>query len=346
MYNKLVSKKKIDVEIRDIGNNIVDRTLFDSNELNNILNNGLEIRGIQLIQHSLIHYSTKFRKSKWKRFNNAYLDIADNIEISTNGKFILNSDEGSEFQSKSTEVIAVGLSIFLTTKLFKINRNQINSIEASGKRCDFRFVKSNLEYLIESKGRKGSISDAIDDTFLKKNSSTTNSAKYGIISQLPRNGNPAKIVIIDPPYEPKKITRKVMIENLLYYYSNLTKLAGFWRLSNLLYNRYEEIKSSSFLETFENKSIELGNVYKLGEEIEIDLEDKKYKYFKSRGNNNLNLHINNKKVHFLIDDNLIEILVSQKFNELIEYQSESKVLSYENRLISVENDGSVLLVEL
>ena len=120
MINKLFSKKKIDVEIRDIGNNIVDRTLFDSNELNNILNNGLEIRGIQLIQHSLIHYSTKFRKSKWKRFNNAFLDIVDNIEISTDGKFILNSDEGSEFQSKSTEVIAVGLSIFLTTKLFKI----------------------------------------------------------------------------------------------------------------------------------------------------------------------------------------------------------------------------------
>jgi len=347
LINKLFSKKILEVEVRDIGTNIVDRSLFDANEFNNILANGLEIRGIQLIHHSLIHYSTKFRNSNTARVVNAFLDIFHNIDITQSNQLVLNSDEGSEFQSKSTEVIAVGLSIFLTTKLFKIKRNQINSIEVSGKRCDFRFEKSNLEYLIESKGRKGSISEAISDIFLKKTNSAVNSPKYGVISKLPRDGNPAKIVIIDPPYEASGITKKIIIQNLLYYYSNLTRLSGFWRLSDLLLKRYDDIKNSVFLESFDNVHLELGNVYKFGEVKNIKIENLEFEYFFSYGDNKgFNLEKDEMSVNISIDKKLLNILIEQDFDKLIEYKLNSNTLRYENKIISVNDDGSLLSFNL
>ena len=64
-------------------------------------------------------------------------------------------------------------------------------------RTDFSAIKNGMEIIFESKGRKysGAINAAIKDVFTKKANHASQS-KYGVVSHLPRNNLPAKIIII------------------------------------------------------------------------------------------------------------------------------------------------------
>ena len=60
---------------------------------------------------------------------------------------------------------------------------------------------------------------------------------------------------------------------------------------------------------------------------------------------NLNFNLGNNKFNFLIDNQLIDILVDQDFDKLIEYKLESLITIYENKIVSISDDGSMISID-
>jgi len=165
----IFKKRNIPVSFKDYPGNEVDTSLFVSSKYKNIRKHGISKTPLNIIHSAAIHYQGRFRTSSSLRFLNAFFDVITSIDKYRDGKLYINDIESNEFQQSSSEVIAVGLCIEFTSEIFNINKNRIDLIEDTKKRCDFRFIKNSLEYLIESKGRKGSTNQAIKDVFLSIN---------------------------------------------------------------------------------------------------------------------------------------------------------------------------------
>ena len=157
---RLFKKRTIPVSFFSTPDAPLDISLFDSPEYLKISRQGFSIKGIQILHSASVHYFPKHRDKCYRRYWNSYLDIFHNISDTSYEGLFLNAGEGAEFQAKSSEVIAVGLCISLACRLLDVKVAQISVIEGSGKRCDFSLIKGGLEYLIESKGRKGSVASA------------------------------------------------------------------------------------------------------------------------------------------------------------------------------------------
>ena len=276
-------KRNIPVIFTDYPEHNVDISLFDRSKYNQIRQYGLSKSPLNIIHSSAIHYQGRFRKSKSMRLLNAFLDIFTSVGEYGDGKLYFNDIESNEFQAKSSEVIAVGLCIEIMSELFNINKNLIYLIEDVKKRCDFRFIKNSLEYIIESKGRKGSTTQAINDIFMKKQNYSSSFPKYGVISSLPRDGHCTSVNVIDPAFEPRRISREERIQKMLSYYSRLSYTTGFWRMGDLLSERALAIGKGAPLEQFDGKELEYDNIIKIGNAIEIRVGDFRSQVFFPKG---------------------------------------------------------------
>lgn len=167
MLNKLLLKKK--VSIIDGDNRLDACTGEIKTRLQSLLDEGLEVRGIQIFHYAGIHYSSRWN-NYCLRFLNALLNSASSISSSKGSDFSLNDDEECELQRDSSEVLAVGLSNLFMCKWYGININRIEKIDESGKRCDYRFNYNNQIIVFESKGRSNSsqIKSALKDCIEKK----------------------------------------------------------------------------------------------------------------------------------------------------------------------------------
>ena len=83
---------------------------------------------------------------------NAILELLPSfLSLPEDVNFYLNSEESNEFQTQSSEVLGVGFSVSLITKLFSINRNRIAVLEGTRKRCDLTFIKIPFSILLSQK---------------------------------------------------------------------------------------------------------------------------------------------------------------------------------------------------
>lgn len=344
IYNKWIRERVVPVIFNDYTNHPIDASLFEKSAYHKILNDGLYISPLKIVHAAAIHYSGRFGRNTFMKFINAFIELYVSVEPYTpDGRLYFNEKENGEFQGRSSEVIAVGLSISLSEQLFDVNRNRIGLIDDSGKRCDFYFIENGLEYVIESKGRKGSIVSAVKDIFNKKIGYPNISPKYGIISKIPRGSTATTIEVVDPEFIPKKISRDELIKRLLIHYARVTALAGFRQLSNSLMSRADEISKTNDIASLENKPLTYDSAKDPRYSFEIDAKGIIFHGYFSREELPVFYLISNGYMSmFAIEKRLFETLNRQDYNSLIDYE-----LSIEepNRSLSVGSDGSMLLID-
>lgn len=344
----IFSNKIVRTEFRDIlPNHRVYTNLFDNNAFQQIQNNGLNVSPLKIIHSASVHYQTRFRSSPSMRFINAFVEIVSSLSnLPNDNNFYLNSEESGEFQAHSTEVLGVGFSVALTSKLFAINKNRIMVIEDSGKRCDLSFEKNNLEYIIESKGRqkRGQIKKAIDYIFEQKNT-YPHSRKYGIVSFLPRDRTPISLIVVDPENVEVPINRDDLILRLLKYYSAQSTLAGFWRLSSLLNSRIKQIELGVPISEFEGRSLDYQNIIKMGRGYSISFQDYELEtFFNVNDNIGFRYQTERKQYFYALDKQIIQILESQDYSELLNYTYKNSIdttVSIRDNSFSINNDGTI-----
>ncbi|WP_157976498.1 hypothetical protein [Parahaliea mediterranea] len=321
----------------------LDISLFDTNAYATIQGTGFKTTPLRIIRSAMVHYSGRFPDSSILRFTNSLIDLIQSLDgVREDGHFYIREKEAAEFQTRSSEVLAVGLCLDLASKLFSVNRNRFYVIDGSRKRCDFYFEKNGLRYLLEAKGRKGSISSARNDIFDKKLASGVTTPKYGFISQIPRGSKPTKMTVVDPDYVPSDFPRHLLIYQLLFYYSKLTKFAGFWRLSELLASRARAVRRSGSVVSFDNSPLDLGNVEKLGSSVVFEVNGVPFTAFFPRNFEKLiSFRFENFTSIFPIDKLLVEILERQDYEKLLSYHgTELAVQMGEGVSIESSEDGS------
>lgn len=264
--------RQIPVEFRDLPGHTVDRSLFDSLSYQGVTTRGFfECSPAQLLQAAAVHFQGRYRTSPSLQWLNACHEVLPSLQLGPGqDRYLrLNSSETGEFQTKSTEVIAVGLGLALSRQLFQIRYQDVSTIEGTKKRCDFSFQKNSLGYVLETRGRKRheQIKPAIDEVFDKK--ANHSGAKYGFVSHLPREGQASSVIVVDPPSDARPLEQWDQVARLLRYYSSAARLSGFWRLSDLLNVRANALSETRDLRQLSGRPLEFGNVEKLGYPIEI-----------------------------------------------------------------------------
>ncbi|WP_338890540.1 hypothetical protein [Aeromonas rivipollensis] len=347
VYKKLVKERTVPVDFVSYPGNPVDTTLFNQVKYTEIDTDGFKVSPLKIMHSATVHYQGRYPNSVSLRFINSFIEMIASIEnYNSDGLLYFNNNENGEFQTRSSEVISVGLCIALSSKLFDVNKNRFRLIEGGGKRCDFYMVKDGLDYLLEAKGRKGSISSAVRDVFTKKANYNAISPKYGIISKIPRGESPTSIEVIDPEFIPQEVPRKELIRLLLMHYSKVADVAGFWRLSELLLERSQAIFNGVEISLIENKQLDYDNVLKLGRSLEVYNNDISCKVFFPRGNNSgFRKEFDGYVSLYPMEERLIEILNSQNYEELISYNYKEQILNdSDDTFMSVSNSGSILLL--
>lgn len=343
LISKLFTKKQIPVSFLDLDGAILDKTLFNKRNYNDINQNGIQLSAMNIMHYASIHYSGRFTNSVTMRFINSFVDIISSIEDGNDRGLILSNSENSEFQTRSSEVIAVGICVAITAKLFAINKNSIGLIEGSGKRCDFSFIKNNLEYYIESKGRKGSTKQAMQDVLQKKVNYDPHAPKYGVISHLPRNTEHITVDIIDPEFTPKEIDKNVQVGRLLLHYSKVAYVSGFWRLGDLLVERYEKILNGADFLDLNEKPLDFENISKLGTYMSMSFNDLSAEIFIPRNKQNgFRKQFDKHTSLFLMEKRILEILTKQDLQGLLEYKYDEETVIRDDAAFSILSDGSVL----
>lgn len=344
MLKRLFTKRQISIKFLDKDGCNVDTNLFDQKNYNDISQNGISLSALNIMHCASIHYSGRFRNSLSLRFVNSFIEVISSIQDTTNSTngFLFSTAENNEFQARSSEVIAVGICIALTSKLFKIEKNLIGLIEGSGKRCDFYFIKNNLEYYIESKGRKGNINSAIQDIFNKKLNYDPVAPKYGVISHIPRSSENTSVTVVDPEFTPEEINKNERVKRLLLHYSKISYLSGFWRLGDLLKERYKKISSGTHYSEFDQISLDYGNVVKMGRSIQVSIEGLSAQVFIPRDRRfGFTKEIEVYTALFLMEGKLLKILEKQDFDSLLEYKRKEESLILNDSAFSILNDGSI-----
>jgi hypothetical protein len=258
----------------------------------------------------------------------------------------LRNGSSSELQKSSTEVLAVGLCIALARELFDIRLNRISVIETSGKRCDFTFEKADRRYVLESKGRESDsqIVPAIRDVFVKKSASPAPS-KYGVVSHLPRDGTPISAIVVDPDDEEAIPTREDSISRLLGYYAKASRLAGFWRLAELLSVRSTAIDQRRDLEGLERVALDYQNVFKVGKGYTLTSNNFSIEiFFPADKTLGFRQEIDDRIIFYSLDKSLVEILEKQDFDALLQYRPAiaiTDIIETNLGMFSVNDDGTV-----
>ncbi len=323
----------------------VDISHFNQNAYNQVRTQGFFLNEISLIHYASIHYQSKFHNSLSRRFKYTLDTIEPAIIHGSSDSFIFSGTEESELQRITSEVIGVGFSVGLMHRLLDVKLNAINKLPEAGsmKRCDYEILKNNSRIIFESKGRKYDIEGAKKE-ILSQKSNYTHCVKYGIISHIPRDNTPSQLFVIDPEEEPSKIDKHYMIISLLNHYSKGARLAGFYRLSEKLNDRLYAIGLvENDTDRFKGKSLEYKNIFKIGKTLQITVDNLSFQsFFAPDLQNGLKATLeDNSMLIFGMDKNLIRLLESQDYDQLLEYKHKNIIY----HKYSVLDNGTFLMRE-
>ncbi|MCC1497949.1 hypothetical protein [Alcanivorax sp. 1008] len=343
---RLYKACKVPVEFWDYPDRPLDDSLFDQTAYVSMSNDGLLISPLKIIHCASIHYVSRFN-DPFRQFISSYLEIVPStVGHRPNNYLYFFSNENHEMQGRSTEVIAVGLCIYLTQKLFGLRRSRITPIDDTKKRCDFQFEKNMLAYVVESKGRKGYTGKAISDIFEKKDNYPDTMPKYGVVSKIPRNGRKTTIDVVDPEYKPTEVTKVQQVVSLLRHYSAVSELSGFWRLSDLLKSRARAIENENTIDPFNRAALDFGNVLKVGTTIELSISGINAEGFLTGSDQDIS--DKNNKMFYLMDKTLLSVLEEQDYDALINYKFDypEEKQAQDDGPYSVLDDGSILYMNI
>ncbi|WP_404420497.1 hypothetical protein [Nibricoccus sp. IMCC34717] len=339
-------ERQVPVEFRTFPGHPIDTSLFDPVLHNRITRDGFfKCSPAELLQAAAIHFQGRYRTSRPLQWLNACHEVLPSLLLGTTRSrhLCLNSNESSEFQAKSTEVLAVGLGLALSRTLFRIKYRDISTIERTGKRCDFAFQKNAISYVLETRGRKrdGQIESAIEDIFEKKTHHS--GAKYGFVSHLPRGGEASSVIVIDPPTDALPLEEWDRFARLLRYYSSASRLSGFWRLSNLLNERADALTETRDLARFDERPLEFGNIEKFGHALEVSSRGTSAYFFvpRSQGAEGL-FNYESYAFVFGLSPDLFQALEAQDFSRLMDLRPQTGPLLLDGIAANANDDGTIL----
>ncbi len=342
MYQLSGNIKKINVNF----DQNVDTSFFNQSSYHKIKNDGLLLTDLSLIHYASVHYQSKFNNSLSRRYKYTLDTIEPSIINNNTHEFYFSGDEESELQKVTSEVVGVGFAIALSHNVLDVRVNRINRLPLNGgkKRCDFETIKENNRIIIESKGTKRDIGRAKNKINAQKQE-YQNCIKYGIISHLPRDAGPAELYMVDPEIELEEINRDYTVIVLLTHYSKATRLAGFYRLSDKLNERIEQIRESeNNTSRFDGIALDFGNVVKLGKSLSIQVGDSQFlSFFSPDKENGLKVFLKDNETILIygIEEKIFDILDRQNYEELIEYEFKNII----DDKFSILDNGSFLIKE-
>lgn len=326
----------------------IDINYFDNLSYQQIKNNGIWLTDYNLIHYASIHYQSRFKNDIGRRFRYTLDTIEpslNNNPVNQNNRFYFSANEDIELQKQSSEVIGVGFAIALSHKLFNINLNRINKIGGRGnrKRCDFEILKNSQKIIVESKGGKQALNALRNNILKQKNNYVDALAKYGIIAKILRNEDPVSLYIVGPDKIINENNINYIIINILKHYSKTARLSGFYRLSQEINKRLNDIKGKGNNALYFNKKeINYNNIVKLGRSYEIMYDNYRFRtFFAPDKEIGLKYITSDEKIlFFTMEENLINILEKQDYNMLLNYS-----LEYEGHLgdLSIFNNGTFLI---
>lgn len=328
--------KRVKIEVIDGDDRVNNSDINYRKKLKKLLDNGMELHGIQIFHYAAPHYATRYN-SMSLRYLNALINGGSCIR-SIKGSLGLNNNESNELQKGSSEIIAVGLANMMVCRWFNINANYIAAIEGTGKRCDFRFELAGKRYIYEVKGRKNrnKLTEALNDS-LKKKLCHIADEKLAFICHLPRDLSPVSIRVFDPEVDDGESYDKIY--NIVDHYSKMCRLSGLFILAEMLENRMQSYESSRIWTDEPMKYKE--NVSKMINEVTINNQ----KYLTSTYPHNLKQNNEDDTEMFLyfgISDKVVKMLEQWKIEEVSSYNQEMYV--DEKNSISYLNDGTFMCI--
>lgn len=321
----------------------VDTRPFNQNALQQISNNGLYLTELALIHCASVQYQSRFSNSIARRLRYTLDTIEPSIMENTYGEFLFSDEEESELQKSSSEVIGVGFAIHLIQRLLDVKFGEIGRIPVNNRRrrCDFEVLKNGTRYILESKGRKRNINGAKEDIWEQKKE-YTNCAKYGVVTHIPRDGTPCRIYVTDPNIELPKVSWDYQVIAMLEHYSKVARLAGFYRMSEVLNNRIEEIYDNDGMASkFNNQVLDFGDITKVGRVLNITVLDKSFNCFFYPNLLELGFKRNlpdGSMLIFGVDKTIVESLQNQDFERILEY----RFVNEDKGEYSVLDDGTLV----
>jgi len=303
----------------------VDTRPFNQNALQQIRKNGMYLTELALIHCASVQYQSRFSNSIARRLRYTLDTIEPSIMGNTNGEFFFSDEEESELQKSSSEVIGVGFAVHLIQRLLDVKFGEISRIPVNNRRkhCDFEVLKNGLRYIIESKGRKTNITGAKEEIRGQKRE-YPNCVKYGVVTHIPRDGRPCSMHVTDPDIEFPEVSWDYQVIAMLEHYSKVARLAGFYRISEVLNKRIEEIHDSKGMASpFNNKVLDFGDITKVGRVIDIAVLGKSFTCFFYPNLLELGLKWyfkDGSMLVFGVDKTIMESLRDQDFQRLLEYR--------------------------
>ena len=337
---------KITAQLKNIGvdfDGSVDARPFNQNALQQISKTGLYLTEFALIHCASIQYQSRFSNSIARRLKYTLDTIEPSIMGNTHGEFLFSDEEESELQKSSSEVIGVGFAVHLIQRLLDVKFGQISRILVNNrrKRCDFEVLKNGTRYILESKGRKTNINGAKEEIRGQKRE-YPDCAKYGVVTHIPRNGTPCRMHVTDPDIELPEVSWDYQVIAMLEHYSKVARLAGFYRMSEVLNKRLEEIHDSEGMASqFNNKVLDFGDITKVGKVIDIAVSGKSFNCFFYPNLLELGLKWyfqDGPMLVFAMDQAVVELLRDQDFQHLLEY----RFVNEDKGDYSVLDDGTLV----
>lgn len=329
LLKKLFFNKKI--HIIDGDNRLGESSGRLKVRLENLLNNGIYIRGIQLFHYASIHYNTRW-ESYPLRFLNALLNSAATIQEEGNN-LCLSGKEESELQGDSSEVLGIGLSNVFMCKWYGVNINRVEKIGGAKKRCDYRFGYENQVVVFEAKGRKNSkdIKAALKDCIEKKRNYSAD-IMYSTICHLPRNGDPVCLYLFDPPINGETIEYNEKYV-LAKHYKKVIEKAGLTLLSSSIEKR---IKNFEEFGEWNNTPLE-SDVLKIGSLITIGNNE----FWTRRSSIRKNDEI---IIQYGVSKKILDLIEKWDLNALSKIYYDEVVVEDEDKAFSVLSDGSLFYI--
>lgn len=265
-------------------------------------------------------------------------------------------DKGSTIDRKSVGEaigVAIGAEILYYASNYQIKPSNIHIIKHPQIPSPDYFVKIKGQQILkfEVKGRQNaSLKTAINTC--SSQLAAHSGLKYAFITKTNYNfKSNCTVYISDPEVEEEFCEEKDAIVTALVHFAHSINYAGYYQFAERLLERSKLIDDSSNYKVYDGMSIENELVAKLGTSYSVELpiqEKVRATTFipHSRELKEPFIEIENLKIAFLVDENLINLLMYQNFNEILEYRfMENRVIEEGNQYWSISNDGTILYIE-
>ena len=323
--------------------------------LRNLLTTGLRVRPIQLVHYASAHFLSR-NGFQLTRLGMAFGHLSGALYRNANESLCLRRTGDHEWMGDVSEVLGVGIATLAMCRTLPARFAEISRIDATGPRCDFEVVTNGLTVIYEARGRNSRKRAIAAKAGLPgKKAARPASFKYGLISSLPNDGNPAELFIFDPPADdnvngPTEDEHRLQIAR---HYTTMAAHAGLHTLAKSLAKRTSEIRASqkwiagpliNELPNSRSTISQEGRSFLQDEKADTDtqwIEDDRPRRLPHR----LNPPSDSKprlRLEFGLDSRVVDALRRWDFSQIFDIPLKTHT-SFE-RLIHIAEDGSLLRI--